>query len=230
MARNKFSAECEEEFHDDLIRLQTSDIEPLSLTTHRTSSLTVKRKLFKFVVVSWIYCMSPAAYHRSRISRSLKSITNWFTALHFLPTTRQVRPPNKVDRRYLFLKALFTRKVLTSIRWKLFFIIAACPAVSKIDIRVGRRTTHLALRGLSSACSTCRDCFELLGCWLSVGGCVRGRDSKWMLCMSGEPGESLKLVENVEDVQVNLPVDSPKTPSDDCGSRWFFDLKPGAKL
>lgn len=97
MARNKFSAECEEEFHDDLIRLQTNDIEPLSLTTHRTSSMTVKRKLFKFVVVSWIYCMSPAAYHRSRISRSLKSITNWFTALHFLPTTRQVRPPNKVD-------------------------------------------------------------------------------------------------------------------------------------
>lgn len=30
MARNKFSAECEEEFHDDLIRLQTNNIEPLS--------------------------------------------------------------------------------------------------------------------------------------------------------------------------------------------------------
>lgn len=34
----------------------------------------------------------------------------------------------------------------------------------------------------------------------------------------------------LESAKVFSPVDSPKTPSDDCGSRWFFDLKPGAKL
>lgn len=63
---------------------------------------------------------------------------------------------------------------------------------------------------------------------------LAGAFSAEILTGCSEVSESLKILKIylkfLKVSKFDSPIDSPNAPSEDCGSRWFLDLKPGAKL